>query len=989
MGGVILSYGRVEDLATDLKAWRGSEGNTVFLTPSSEDRELLRGLLAGEGAFFGEFPAVWRWSDLYRELGKAAKVSLKGQLDPPDHALVVAHVVKEFLDEADRRGAALPPGVRRGGFVDLLGRHLRELLREGVQEEALAQALGCPGCSGPRCDHLERPGGILCRFFRNYNAWLEGHDLADSAAVPSLAAELLDREEARRWARGRRFLLVGFLSFTSAQLRLVRALAGAAAECVLVKPDPGIGGFYDGADQLEGWRRERRSLPGGIWQPLVAGNPTLEPEVAVRELALWASGRGSLAPRFPWPGFGGVGMVVPREDLPLLEEALGRFRVPWCFRGKVSAAETFLASLPRQIWHAARGGWGFRETALVLGHPLVGGDGALEDALRERPSGEAAWRAWDKRRGEDLFDRGATFARVLDEGASPRRLLEALETLINEGTGGLRRAGALAEAPLFGPEGPREGELDGAVRRLAGALFELRRKIRALEEREKSLQEAGNVLFQGMDALQFMEEWAEEATVTASPPLEGAVTLYAGTPPVLASHAVLFFLGLTASRWPGAGADSPLLGEELRTAVNGGETPGSPPLHLLLRHERRSQKEALFRRVVAVGRDLTVLSYPQMDSEGRPAAPSPFLEALGQSAEYVVLGAPLTRSAADLLPGEEEPYFPAREAPRRGRLAFRGDFPRTAVWSPRDGGNLSDLDLFVSCPFAYCCARLRGLEEERIEEEGVVDPLREGNFLHRLWELVWKTPGAGEEEVPLASLVDRCWDEALEPEAASLSPHPYEGYPALRDDPRCRSRSRFLRFAAHRLARLQDEAEACRRSDGVAKIHRLLESVKPRVTVEGVTFFGRCDRVDVTSEGALLLDYKLGKVKKGKNEKRLQLAAYALALERDGESLEVPVGGMAYLGHGDGAVQGVMEAPFRRWYGVKGQEKLVEALGEAEEALERMARALKTGSYPANYESPRCSWCPYAALCRRGENRGEAQGSGEDSADEDGAPEEV
>ncbi|HOU33279.1 MAG TPA: PD-(D/E)XK nuclease family protein, partial [Synergistaceae bacterium] len=278
------------------------------------------------------------------------------------------------------------------------------------------------------------------------------------------------------------------------------------------------------------------------------------------------------------------------------------------------------------------------------------------------------------------------------------------------------------------------------------------------------------------------------------------------------------------------------------------------------------------------------------------------------------------------------------------------------------------------------------LEEKSWEEEGGGEPLREGTFLHRLWELVWQTPGAGEGEISLEELVDHCWDRALEPEEESSSGHPYEGYRALRDDPRCAPRARFLRFAARRMGRLQDQAEESRRKEGVAVINRLRESVNPRIVVDGVTFSGRCDRVDLTSQGALLLDYKLGNVA-GKKIRRLQLAAYALALEEGRLSGENPlpggqeIRGFAYLGHRDGKAQGEMEPPFYRWYGMKSSGSLDVAMAEAREALESMAGALQEGKYPANYASENCAWCPYPALCRRGESQGE--GMGEDQGDED------
>lgn len=79
----------------------------------------------------------------------------------------------------------------------------------------------------------------------------------------------------------------------------------------------------------------------------------------------------------------------------------------------------------------------------------------------------------------------------------------------------------------------------GRCATLAGAREERRRKIRSLQERQDLLKEAGQAFFQGVDALDFLEEWAEAFTAAAAAPLGGAVALYADTPPVLSSHPVL------------------------------------------------------------------------------------------------------------------------------------------------------------------------------------------------------------------------------------------------------------------------------------------------------------------------------------------------------------------------------------------------------------------------------------------------------------------
>lgn len=77
-------------------------------------------------------PKVWIWDDLYRALAEALGVKPRVQIDPPDHWLLVRHIVRRLRD---RCAGALPAGTVSPRFLELAGQSIRELLREGVPRE--------------------------------------------------------------------------------------------------------------------------------------------------------------------------------------------------------------------------------------------------------------------------------------------------------------------------------------------------------------------------------------------------------------------------------------------------------------------------------------------------------------------------------------------------------------------------------------------------------------------------------------------------------------------------------------------------------------------------------------------------------------------------------------------------------------------------------------------------------------------------------------
>ena len=151
----LFTYRRVEDLGPALRGLPPKRGR-VFLVAASGDRELLARLLEGTPHDY----QVRRWDEIYRSFAEALAVkNPRVQLDPPDHWLLLHALMKRLID----RGGELPPGARRRGFLTLLGTQIRELIREDISPDSVADAY-------ERGDAL---GAAFVGLYRDYLAALD------------------------------------------------------------------------------------------------------------------------------------------------------------------------------------------------------------------------------------------------------------------------------------------------------------------------------------------------------------------------------------------------------------------------------------------------------------------------------------------------------------------------------------------------------------------------------------------------------------------------------------------------------------------------------------------------------------------------------------------------------------------------------------------------------------------------------------------------
>ncbi len=890
---------------------------------------------------------IWIWEDLYRSLLEACPPEkVRVQIDPPDHWLLVRLLVARLREEAE---AELPPGTASPAFIEMAGEALRELLREDIPRQELAASLGCAGCpTEGGCSRLSEESGILCRLYGDYLELLEQEGLADSAQIPSLGSELIrkNRRQALPWARQLRLCAVGFLSFTSGQLRFLKTLADIGAELFFRVPRCGEGDFYTALQQFpEGVVTDSGSKNPGLALSLAAGDRRLSTDTLARELFFWSAGEGFLSRtgQMPFPGWSAVTVCGDAPDIDSVMESFSRYGLPFSLREGMAVADSLLWKTALRVRDLAFEGWPARETADFLSGLLFAPFSfPRRDFALRLPSGREQWLRFlgqfPPLSGLRGFERALRFTDAVSKGGRPEELLAALKALAPDRD----------ELKELLKEAANSPALDSEIRKLTLTIMETEQKESFLRDLRRDLGEAGRAHLSPEDSMAFLARWAESNRTWIPPVTEPSIALYPGTPPVLFSSPVWIFAGVTAKTWPGQVRESPLLSDEKKEALHASPLLGLGRSHLPLVSEKRSQREALFRRLTACARELCVFLRPLSDESGRTLAPSPFLEGATRTPRPWLLPLDeksLERSLGEILPGPEEPLAEGVEIsslPSFPRGRFRGDPALIPLPVPEQTFSLSGLDDYDSCPFMYYMSRLRHLESPR-EELYRADLA--GSALHALWERVWRERLASDR--PLPELVRELYPEVLS-----------SAYTRLNADPRLRRTRDDLLEKALRLAALQEQMEE--RGLGETRKEQLREFSLPEYRIGELTFRGRCDRMEVLTDGRVVLfDYKAGQ--SFRFTKSLQLAAYGLTLAEERAAA-------VYLCLGDGKETGARGDEKLPWLSVRGELPSLE--DRAREVMEQAAHSFATGLFPPRYDSPSCRWCTCSTLCRRLEGSG-------------------
>ncbi|MCR4818408.1 MAG: PD-(D/E)XK nuclease family protein [Fretibacterium sp.] len=989
----VLPYCRGSDLSSLIRdLLSGSNQDTVrFLVPSRKDRDwwLRR---AGQDQFgpTGRRSIPWTWQELYDDLCASMGTRRRRPLSPPDHLLILRCILDEVLDE-EHGLTEHWPGLRRSGFLDVLSDDVHELLNEAVRPEQMEdpddqnnpikrnQTATEETARGPAAD-------LLPRVYRRYLAYLDGNGLLDSAQICSATAELL--AGGGDWGRNFTLVFTGFLSFTHSQLELVRALISRSRDVVILKPETQLSELYDVAGQLALYsssevRASDSSFTGGQIIEFPAAEPGLEPESVARRLALWAAGQlpvenneamdGDLSLFLPFPGFSNIGIMTSNNVAETMISALKRYAIPFNQETGKNISQTLPGQILASVRSLSNSGFPTYGMALLLAQPcFAGAKFSTANALRSGPVGLRAWEEYLSAANEDEPIQSArrairaigSFCRAIARGGRPEELMDAFYKFLT--TKGLW---------LDRMETANYEELDESIRTIASAIETVKEKSVTLHELLPDLGPLGQNKFKGERAFNFLETWCRQSNTRPPLSLSGAVHLYAGQPPVLASHPVWFMLDVTQRTWPGRIPSSPLLStaERERLKQNGAHLPSA--------HDKAMQREALFRRLVQTGEDLTVLSCSNLDENDRPLARSPFIERFQTDMRYWDLKTLSTTPIEVLNSGDG--------------ILFSGIDPDSTIVERtppvfHDAGEIvglgvSDLKELLSCPALWWLRRRGRIRERTVDLTTMADW---GTLSHVLWQEIWLKFRESCDPTQFSSFVHGEWARLLSGDG------PYDDFRRLTRDPRLQRR---LENQHYRILRMSDTQERILKRlyqfGFQHKMIRLEEEAQLKLERGGIAFTGQCDRIEVFEEKqggfvAIITDYKEGRAEKyekgmsikscpwniGEWEKfrfGLQLSAYAVMFEQ--QYPNIPLAGVSFLGLDDGRLAGSFTPELQEAFAPESVSKkkldipLQERKDEAEYAMQCAASLLRSGKFSPFYGSELCRTCGMKSICRRSE----------------------
>ena len=268
--------------------------------------------------------------------------------------------------------------------------------------------------------------------------------------------------------------------------------------------------------------------------------------------------------------------------------------------------------------------------------------------------------------------------------------------------------------------------------------------------------------------------------------------------------------------------------------------------------------------------------------------------------------------------------------------------------------SVSALEVYLGCPFKFYAQHVLRLEEEPDDEE-VMDPRRQGQFVHEVFEAFFREwQDGGQREISAADLpAARTLFTKVVDEALTRVP---EGEAGL-------ERTRLLGSPA--AAGLGEAVFRMEAERPVPVVARLLEhTLDGTFTLRGsdgerqVPIRGRVDRIDLLGDGTFrLIDYKLGWPPD--RSRALQLPIYGLCAEQQLREL----GRRWTLGE---AVYLAFKGPKRVVPLFATDAARDETLTRAQQRMLDTLDAIERGDFPPTPDDVyRCDNCGFASVCRK------------------------
>jgi RecB family exonuclease len=874
------------------------------------------------------------WNDLYREFAgriSTREVRVFRQIDPPDNRLIIKHIVNGFTKNNSSILKELP-GIIHSGYMDMLSESIREMISEEVSPGILETKVISPDLSAR----------ILFEIYREYLNYLDQNNLMDSAEIPTRTRELI--EENRINIKHENYVFVGFLSFTNAQKNLIESMSIKGANVRLLQPEAFVSGIYDASIQFVKYKSDVDSISSDHNRDYyLYETPDLlcEFDLLARDLALWRRKSGVFSEQ-SFVEWDSIGILTSQDRVKALHNALSRYNIPVNLHTGKKVSETPLGYLPKKVFSAYKNGWQTKDTTVLLAHTCLGGSISEPDIMYRGPVGESGWIKYlflgRNNVGLKAFNAMNKFCKIIDKEGNTDVILKALYEFSTE-------KGLWLDSLQITAAEDKAGVFDAALRELSSAMIELERKILFMKELQPSIGDAGNQSFKGFAAMEFLNQWAEESQTATSPDILGAVSVYTKIPS-LAYFNTLIITGVTAKEWPGSLQNS-IINDQVRERINEySSTPNSETTHLATLHEKRIQKEALLKRLFYSAERFIVVSRPLDDDKNRPLMASPCLASALCSEDFINIGV-IRKNFGDLLPADS-PYFDQIEI-ELDRSVNKRNIPN-AMSVDNNKIKISALDELTECPYHYWAKYINKIKEPVTE---LYNNVSAGILVHEILEAAWKEKLR--TNVNLTSIVSSLWDKIENNDSEELSFQ----YKDLFYDKRLTRRKNLLRAKTIKTAELQDEIEE--RMNSYAKKRTDIKfEYDISFEVDEYSFTGRCDRLDIFGDGAVIIDYKTGKIPKS----MLQLGAYAKALKMSG----IEFLGAGYVSLTEEKLKGIFKSPYSTIYTDREAKKSIdELLDDTEREISSAVQLLKAGEFKPRYNSTICRYCSYKPICRHAE----------------------
>jgi RecB family exonuclease len=326
---------------------------------------------------------------------------------------------------------------------------------------------------------------------------------------------------------------------------------------------------------------------------------------------------------------------------------------------------------------------------------------------------------------------------------------------------------------------------------------------------------------------------------------------------------------------------------------------------------------------------------------------------MGESRVFVDEALSLDPPTLDILEPGARSWAAVRVARTSGEAEqFHGHVPHmpVRVWS------VSALETYLGCPFRFFAQHVLKLEEEPDDEE-IMNPRRQGQFVHEVFErffTAWQDAGHGavtasnldEARAMFVSVVDDTLVRLPDAEAGL-------------------ERTRLLGSpAAAGLGEAVLRMEAERPTPVVQRLlEHALDGEFTFATTSGprsIAIRGKTDRIDLLADGTFrLIDYKLGWPPKDRR-KALQLPIYSVCASQS-------------LNRTRGGDWSVSEAAYLAFKGPRRVVPLFQNdsdrdrwLAEAQDRLAATIDAVSAGRFPPTPDDVyRCESCGFASVCRK------------------------